>query len=272
MCYANLKDGSSCFVNFTRSPPFQTKPSTFSQSRKLNQTPGPLKTLRETSWHVQSRQSFLLCTFARGFVDCADRCHERQPWSHARVQDYRHQSELSADHVALLCHGPQQECCPLYELGKPEKGNGLKLLAEDGMASDLVDHYTMMEKDGVFSAEGVGGPTPGGGSSSFNIKTSGSFEYLSIASMAIFTNDCFVGMAGVKLQDDMSYLVPGYDAGTEMNNELATHVPALGGTDGTDSGEGFVHVHRGINGGGDLTVLGYDWRNPMLHVEIERVH
>jgi len=77
---------------------------------------------------------------------------------------------------------------PLYELGKPEKGNGLKLLAEDGMASDLVDHYTMMEKDGVFSAEGVGGPTPGGGSSSFNIKTSGSFEYLSIASMAIFTN------------------------------------------------------------------------------------
>ena len=37
------------------------------------------------------------------------------------------------------------------------------------------------------------------------------------------------------------------------------------------NGEGFVHVHRGFFGvGGELTAKGYDWRNPMMRVEVSR--
>ena len=35
------------------------------------------------------------------------------------------------------------------------------------------------------------------------------------------------------------------------------------------NGEGFVHIHRGFFGKGDLSQSGYDWRNPMMRVEME---
>jgi hypothetical protein len=36
------------------------------------------------------------------------------------------------------------------------------------------------------------------------------------------------------------------------------------------SGEGVVHVHRGFFGVGDLPQAGYDWRNPMVLVEVSK--
>jgi hypothetical protein len=36
-------------------------------------------------------------------------------------------------------------------------------------------------------------------------------------------------------------------------------------------GEGFVHVHRGIHGVGDLKPIGRDWRNPVATVSIRLV-
>ncbi|CAN0510450.1 unnamed protein product, partial [Scytosiphon promiscuus] len=69
--------------------------------------------------------------------------------------------------------------------------------------------------------------------------------------------------------------------GTEENNELCSHIPgpacdATSGNLPTESGEGFVQVHRGFHGiGGELAADAYDWRNPVAEVFISkpsRVH
>ena len=43
-------------------------------------------------------------------------------------------------------------------------------------------------------------------------------------------------------------------------------------TDLNDDGEGFIHVHRGVHGIGDLDAAEYDWRNPMLRVEFTQMY
>lgn len=61
--------------------------------------------------------------------------------------------------------------------------------------------------------------------------------------------------------------------GTEENNELCSHVPgpACSETSGnlqTVSGEGFIHVHRGIHGVGSLADDVFDWRSPVAEITI----
>ncbi len=43
-----------------------------------------------------------------------------------------------------------------------------------------------------------------------------------------------------------------------------------GGSPDAD-GEGYVHIHAGIQGIGDLTSADYDWRNPTARIVIKRV-
>ena len=79
----------------------------------------------------------------------------------------------------------------------------------------------------------------------------------------------------------MSFTVPGYDAGTEENNESCSSIPGPAcanvdpNNESSGNGEGFVHVHRGVQGmfegmPTDLTADVYDWRNPMLLVTVEK--
>ena len=35
--------------------------------------------------------------------------------------------------------------------------------------------------------------------------------------------------------------------------------------------EGYVHIHRGIHGIGDLNASVYDWRNPVARITVTRV-
>ena len=69
--------------------------------------------------------------------------------------------------------------------------------------------------------------------------------------------------------------MPGLDAGSEENNELCESIPGPGcanvtaGNIRSFNGEGFVHVHRGFFGIGDLLPQQqYDWRNPMVRVVV----
>ena len=68
---------------------------------------------------------------------------------------------------------------------------------------------------------------------------------------------------------------PAYDAGTEENDELCTSIPgpACGGTglEASGNGEGFIHVHRGFFGIGDLEQAEYDWRNPVMAASFKRI-
>eukprot|EP00904_Undaria_pinnatifida_P003177 jgi/Undpi1/12860/HiC_scaffold_7.g02527.m1 len=99
---------------------------------------------------------------------------------------------------------------------------------------------------------------------------------LSMVSMLVNTNDAFMGLESLRLEgevDETAY-IPAYDAGTEENNELCSHIPgpACSSTSGNKRagpGEGFVHFHRGFHGvGGELEAADYDWRTAVAEVYI----
>ncbi|WP_303721335.1 spondin domain-containing protein [Malonomonas rubra] len=97
--------------------------------------------------------------------------------------------------------------------------------------------------------------------------------------MLAATNDAFVGIAGTStpfLAKEISVVV--YDAGREANTELCIDVPALPCAEGrnqnlrvTEGAEGFIHIHNGIHGVGDLNAANMDWRNPVVKVRIKRI-
>ena len=168
---------------------------------------------------------------------------------------------------------------PLYEFGQPAT-EPLALLAENGDPEPLVKYYKGMGRSAGMLAAGVAtdGALVVGAPRSFVVTTSHGSPYVSFASMAINTNDCFVGAAGILLEDGLELYLPGLDAGSEENNELCNSIPGPACADidtenvRSGNGEGFVHVHRGFFGiGPDLSQVGYDWRNPMLKVKVERI-
>lgn len=73
----------------------------------------------------------------------------------------------------------------------------------------------------------------------------------------------------------VSYESPAYDAGSEPNDEQCVNIPGpvCGGAGGSPDtgGEGYVHIHAGIHGIGDLVAADRDWRNPVAKVVIKRV-
>ena len=101
-------------------------------------------------------------------------------------------------------------------------------------------------------------------------------KYISLASMLIPTNDAFFALNGVRVKGKENvFWAPAYDAGTETNDEDCTNIPGpdCGGIPFSpgDSGEGYVYIHGGIHGIGDLEPETYDWRNPVAYVKVVRV-
>ena len=102
-------------------------------------------------------------------------------------------------------------------------------------------------------------------------------DLLTLIAMLIPTNDAFVALDAVPLPESGSTTTTAvvYDAGTEPNDELCANIPGprcMGEGDSPDvDGEGFIHVHAGIHGGGDLAVADYDWRNPAAKITIRRL-
>jgi hypothetical protein len=117
-----------------------------------------------------------------------------------------------------------------------------------------------------------------GESYSVEVKASGDRGRLSLAGMFVTTNDAFYGLDSLPLFGDgpKRRMVYGtvYDAGSEANNEDCDFIPGPpcgnGGVRDTDGAEGFVHIHRGIQGVGDLNAADMDWRNPGVEIEIVR--
>ena len=70
-------------------------------------------------------------------------------------------------------------------------------------------------------------------------------------------------------------MTPVYDAGSEANTESCLSIPGppcgSAGFRDTADAEGFVHVHSGIHGIGDLAPQRYDWRNPGAYVTVRRI-
>ena len=170
----------------------------------------------------------------------------------------------------VMVHNEHAE--PLFTLGSPSSAE-LAELAENGNATDLAASYDGSK--GVLSAVAFtdDAPTFAGEKLEIPVFVNDKYPYVTIASMAINTNDCFVAIPGMKLYAGDSVVSPGYDSGTEKNNELCKSIPGPAcpddsGNEASGEGEGVVHVHRGFHGVGDLSEAGYDWRNPMMLVEV----
>jgi len=196
-----------------------------------------------------------------------------------RIENIAFRQPLSPFFVAVHT----DEAQPLFEFGK-KASRGLRIVAEDGNAAPLVNMFR--GADGVIETFALDGPVFPAGSTEFEVYLKESY-LLSVASMAINTNDAFVALNGVKLHDHTVFYLDGLDAGSEENNELCSFIPGpacasdSGNSRATGAAEGYVHVHRGffgINAGKDLGeedlgVSGnplaadrYDWRNPMARV------
>jgi hypothetical protein len=163
---------------------------------------------------------------------------------------------------------------PLFELGSPASEE-LAALAEDGLTGPL---QTLFEGDPhVKDVQIAGGPIGPGGSASVVVSAHGRFRHVTLAAMAVTTNDAFLALNGVHapLFGARMYFSPAYDAGSEKNSEKCMYIPGPP-CDNPEShdpleAEGYVHIHPGIHGIGDLKPEEHDWRNPIAKITIRRI-
>ncbi|HHJ37975.1 MAG TPA: hypothetical protein ENJ86_00725 [Methylothermaceae bacterium] len=154
----------------------------------------------------------------------------------------------------------------------------LVAIAEEGNtapALSLISQFPNLIKDGKDS----GGPLTPGKKTTLLLKGDDNATHLTVLSMLIFSNDAFLALNGQPLptsDQSVTYFVNAFDAGSEANDESCSNIPGqLPGECANPAvkgeGEGFVHIHSGIHGIGDLTPAQYDWRNPVAKITIRKV-
>lgn len=163
----------------------------------------------------------------------------------------------------------------IFELGSAASDE-LSALAEGGDVAPLTAVLEANYK--VIDVANSGGLLNPGDSVTVAVSASHGAKEISLASMMIPTNDSFIALNGVKVPRDGKtkvYYSPGYDAGSEPNDESCLNIPGpvCGGEGGSPGagGEGYVHVSGGIQGIADLVAETYDWRNPTAKIVIKRV-
>jgi hypothetical protein len=162
----------------------------------------------------------------------------------------------------------------LFSLGEPATP-GLAALAEDADTSVLKDELDASSS--VYDYDQAGGVIEPGLSVTVEINTKQGFQRISAAGMLVTTNDAFFAVRDVYARywgNTVNY-ARAYDAGSEVNTELCASIPGPpcgnGGVRVTDGAEGYVYVHSGIHGNGDLAAADFDWQNPVATIKIQRV-
>ncbi len=166
---------------------------------------------------------------------------------------------------------------PLFVEGEPASSE-LAAIAEDAVNDGLIER---LDADPAVKSVGVikteGGPIPPGKSASIVIEADRMARFVSLVGMLVTTNDAFFALKGVEgpAYGTETYFSPAYDAGTEENNEKCEFIPGppcgKAGVRAVEGAEGYVHIHAGIHGEGDLVPAQHDWRNPVAEVTIRRV-
>lgn len=161
----------------------------------------------------------------------------------------------------------------LFTLGKAASA-GLSALAQDADTSGL--DVQLSSSPAVHEiVAGTGAILPGQ-TETLTINSRGYKRFITVASMLVTTNDAFMAVNQVRLpQRYSSFNVPAYDAGAEDNDESCAYIPGPPCENphsaSAVAGEGFVHIHAGIHGTGDLSASVYDWRNPVAKISIRKV-
>lgn len=181
--------------------------------------------------------------------------------------------------LLLVTHRDNVE---LFKLGKPASAE-LATLAEEGNVAPL--RAVLAANPDVSSSEAGSSLTNPGQSVSFTVESKRAFDRLSIAAMLIPTNDAFMALDSFDLDRvphgrhrSITVYARAYDAGSERNDEQCASIPGpnfveCGGPGGgarVGGGEGFVHVHNGIHGIGNLNRAMRTWLNPVAEITIRR--
>ena len=170
----------------------------------------------------------------------------------------------------------QRRPVSILELGAPASDE-LAAIAEGGNIAPLM---AVLEADPqVVDVQHSSGLLAPGQSVTIIVDAGHGARYISLASMLLPTNDGFIALDAVRAGGKHAeiYFSPGYDAGSEANDELCANIPGptCGGAGESPIpsplDEGYVHVHRGIHGVGNLDAATYDWRNPVARISIQRV-
>ena len=181
-----------------------------------------------------------------------------------------------------------REKISIFKLGEPAS-EALAKIAESGM-HDLLD--VMLANNGA-DVGNSGEPLLPGHSVDVMVSAEHGARRITVASMLLPTNDGFFALNGVKVpkRGSMTYYSPGYDAGSEANDDDCDNIPGptchpgdttgIGGlSDPDNTDEGYVHIHRGIQGAvsnipDDIDPMFendvFDWRNPVAKITITRI-
>jgi hypothetical protein len=162
----------------------------------------------------------------------------------------------------------------LFTVGRPAP-EFLHTLAEDGDTTATVNAaMATPEVHAVVTGDGPIGP---GENITLTVESTDAFPLLTVAAMLASSNDAFIALHSIALPTSAAAAVhtaPVYDAGTEANTESCATIPGPpcgnAGVRDTEGAEGFVHVHSGIHGLGDLSPAMHDWRNPGAYVTVRR--
>lgn len=161
----------------------------------------------------------------------------------------------------------------LFNLGEPASPE-LSLLAEDGDPSKLLN--VLADSPSVLDTVVANGPVLPGTSLTIDVDINRRFGLVSLAGMLVTTNDAFVAVRGERVpffQKDL--IAVAYDAGSEENSEDCAFIPGPpcgnGGVRDTDGAEGYVYIHSGIHGVGDLEPERDDWRNPVAKIHLKLI-
>ncbi len=167
-----------------------------------------------------------------------------------------------------------------WEIGKPAS-DAIEVLAEGGGTNQLI---SLQKGNPSYTGKSE---LHAGESLTFEIGSNNpAISHFTVATMLVNTNDAFTGLTNIDLGgmqsgDKRVFLTPAYDAGTEFNDELKSHIPGpVAGGEGfnaaRDDVTGVVTYHAGVVGkddGLETSALSQAERfdNPVLMIRIERL-
>lgn len=164
----------------------------------------------------------------------------------------------------------------LFKKGAPA-GTDLEIIAESGNNAPLADSL-ISAGYALDTASAQAGLVPGA-SITLTVRMNEEYNHITVASMLVPSNDAFFavnGERGPKEKHTKIFESPAYDAGTENNDELCANIPGPGficNGEGFSaaSGEGYIYIHPGIQGTGDLVKANHDWRNPVAVITVKQI-
>ena len=168
----------------------------------------------------------------------------------------------------IVTHAPRERFVQMGESASDE----LRILAEDGANGPIA--VLAEGLDFVLDVLALDGPLPPGESVTVMILGGPGGPHLSLATMLVQTNDGIAAADSLDLFDEnleprtFTIDLMAYDAGTEENNELATHVPGppFGGGERMPEAD-VIRPHPGISGDADVG-LEFGWEGPVARLTV----